>query len=601
MARRRSVRSRILISSLLSSFLAIVLFIGAIAAFRSADFSTAIRLKTEKVASRLAKSLAIPLWSYDTKTCDQIIKSELDDRDLAAIFLRENTGSLISAFGWSGGDLVAYTDEARTSAKINPSLRAKIVAPVLYRENNIGEVSVYATGAVGFRALEASIAEQAIIALLLGALVAILAFLAADRLISKRVLRLGAEIGRFSDRDLSARSRDSADDEIGKLSSAFNAMADTIQVHARRLEEAVATRTRELAEANEKLGATNERLTATVAELSAARDEVANSKRIAALGQLVAGIAHQLNTPLAAISSANRFLADGLKGQILGITKELAGIDEIDAAILEEMLEESLASDDAVDFAMLRGKRRELAALFSEAGFEDGDDLARIVIEANLHGLGSRLLEFLGTRKIRKLLAIVTAVNDIKNAGLVIDTATERAANVVRALKAYIGEGAGETKASVTLATSMENVLGLFRHLTGSGIALTTRFDRSLRVLGRREQLELVWMNLIDNAVQAMAGKGRLGIDIEREDLFAIVKIRDTGRGIDPDRRDRIFDAFLSEKGETGRLGLGLSTARRIIEDHGGSIGFESEVGRTVFQVALPIEETAAPEPAAPA
>ena len=591
MAGRRSVRSRILTSSLLSSLIVIIVFIGAIAAMRSSAFSINIQTKAEKVATRLAKSLAIPLWSYDTKTCDQIIQSELDDGDFAAIYLRENSGSLISAFGRSGHGLVPLGDEAGVRERLAGSLRAKGVAQVEYRGTVIGVVSVYATGAIGFQSLEASIAEQAIIAILLGVIVASLAFLAADRLISKRVVRLGVDIGHFSNRDLSARSRDAGGDEIGKLARAFNAMADTIQLHARGLEEAVAARTKELAEANDKLSATNERLTATVAELRAAEDEVANSKRIAALGQLVAGIAHQLNTPLAAISSANRFLADGLRGQVLRITKELAGIDEIDAAILEEMLEESLASDDAVDFAMLRGKRRELAALFSEAGFEDGDDLARIAIEANLHGLGSRLIEYLGTRRIRSILAIVTAVNDIKNAALVIDTATERAANVIRALKAYIGEGAGETKSSVALAASMEEVLGLFRNMTGSGIVLTRHFDRSLRVLGRREQLELVWMNLIDNSVQAMAGKGRLGIDIERVDAFAIVKIHDTGRGIAPDQHERIFDAFLAEEGRSGRLGLGLSTAKRIIEDHGGSIGFESEVGRTVFSVSLPAEE----------
>ena len=583
MAERRSVRSRILTSSLLSSLVVIIVFIGAIAAMNFRATSANIRAKTDMAAARLAKSLAIPLWSYDTKACDQIIKSELDDKDFGAIFLRENSGTLISAFGWSGGALAALDSEATLPSRLATAPIARGTAEISYRDTTIGVVRVYATGMVALRSLQSTIVEQAVFALLLGALIALLAFLSADRLISRRVLKLGVEIGRFSERDLSARSGDLGKDEIGKLAGAFNAMADTIQLRAQGLEEAVANRTRELAEANA-------RLSASVAELQAAQGQVADSKRIAALGQLVAGIAHQLNTPLAAISSANRSLGDSLKGQILRITKELANIDEIDAAILEEMLEESLASDDSVDFAMLRGKRREMAALFTEAGFPDGDDLARIAIEANLHGLGSRLIEFLGNRRIRNLLAVVTAVNDIRSAGLVIDTATERAANVIRALKAYIGEGAGETKSSVALAASMEDVLGLFRHLTGSGIALTTRFDRSLRVLGRREQLELVWMNLIDNAVQAMQGKGRLGIDIERSGSFAAVRIHDTGCGIAPEMRDRIFESFLAEDGRLGRLGLGLSTAKRIVEDHGGAIGFESVVGRTVFTVTLPAE-----------
>ncbi|HUX41420.1 MAG TPA: ATP-binding protein [Rectinemataceae bacterium] len=583
MEARRSVRSRILISSLVSSLIVIIAFVGAIAALNSRAFAANIQAKTDMAVARLAKSLAIPLWSYDIEACNGIIKSELDDRDFGAIFLREVSGNLLSGYAWSGRDLVALKDEASLGPQLAASPIARGTSAITYHETKIGEVRIYATGLVSLRALEATIIQQALFALLLGGLIALLAFLAADRLISKRVLALGEELGRFSERDLGARSADAGNDEIGKLAGAFNAMADTIQLHSRELEEAVAERTRELAESNA-------RLSATVAELQAAQGEIVESKKTAAIGQLVAGIAHQLNTPLAAISSANRFLSDSLKGQILRITKELAGIDEIDAAVLEEMLEESLASDDAVDFAMLRGKRREMASLFTEAGFADGEDLARIAIEANLHGLGSRLIEFIGNRRIRNLLSVVTAVNDIRSAGLVIDTATERAANVIRALKAYIGEGEGEMKSSVSLSASMENVLGLFRHMTGSGIALTTRFDRSAKVLGRREQLELVWMNLIDNAVRAMSGKGRLGIDIKREESLAVVTIHDTGCGIAPEMRDRIFESFLAEKAGQGRLGLGLSTAKRIIEDHGGTIAFESEAGRTIFTVTLPPE-----------
>lgn len=590
--RGTSVRRRILLLSLLSSAVVILVVIGAMTGLRTAAFSADLRAKTAKVAARLADSLALPLWGYDTRSCDQIIRSELSDGDLSAVYLQENSGSLISAFGRQGphGGVIAIGDGKEGMGRYASGARASFSLPVRYRDLTIGTVTVFATGTESLRGLGAGLASQALVSLLEGAVIALLAFFAADRLISKRVLRLEMEIGRFSEREPGARSGDEGPDEIGRLARAFNAMADSVQDNAESLGKAVEERTRELAEANRGLTESNAKLSDTIAELRKAQDEIVESRRQAALGRLVAGIAHQLNTPLAAITSANRFLAEELQGRILRISKNLAGIDEVDAAILEEMLSESVASDDAVDFALLRQRRREFSALFAEAGLPDPEGLADTVVDANVHGLGSRLIEFLRNKRARDILSVVEAVNDIRNAGLVINTASEKASNVVRALKVYIGEGQGGTKSSVEIAACMEKVLGLFHGATRSNITLTTSFDRGLRVLGLREQLDLVWMNLIDNAIQAMSGKGRLGIVIERSGDRAVVRILDSGRGLPREFREHVFDPFFSSTLHLGGIGLGLSTAKRIVEDHGGSIDFESEPGRTVFTVFLPAE-----------
>ncbi|HUX38522.1 MAG TPA: ATP-binding protein [Rectinemataceae bacterium] len=590
--RRTSVRRRILLLSLLSSFLVILVVVGAMAGIKTVGFSAELRSKTAKIAARLADSLSLPLWGYDTRSCDQIIRSELSDGDLSAIYLQENSGSQISAFGRQGahGGVIAIGEEKEGMAAYASRARASISMPVRYRDLTIGRVTVLATGTESLQGLGAGIASQALVSLLEGAVIALLAFFAADRLISKRVLRLEMEIGRFSEREPGARSGDEGPDEIGRLARAFNAMADSVQGHAEGLGKAVEERTRELAAANRDLTESNAKLSDTIAELRRAQDEIVESRRQAALGRLVAGIAHQLNTPLAAISSANRFLLEELQGRILRISKNLAGIDEVDAAILEEMLSESIASEDSVDFALLRSRKREFSALFVASGLPDPEGLADTVVDANVHGLGSRLIEFLHNKRARDILSVVEAVNDIRSAGLVINTASEKASNVVRALKVYLGQGQGGAKSRVEIAACMEKVLGLFQASTRSGITLTTSFDRGLRVLGLREQLDLVWMNLIDNAIQAMSGKGRLGIVIERSGDRAVVRVLDTGRGLPQEFREHVFDPFFSSTVHIGGIGLGLSTAKRIVEDHGGSIDFESEAGRTVFTVLLPAE-----------
>ena len=573
----------------------VAVFVGAIAGIKSAAFGTNLHARTTKAAARLAESLAVPLWGFDDKACDQIVLSELSDGDMDEIYLRENTGTIFTAFGRSGtgGKLAALSGDPAEEARYASAARARSVAPVKYRDLTIGEVTVYARGADSLRGLGLDITEQALIALLEGAIVAFLAFVAADRLVSRRVLRLGREIGRFSERDLEARSLDAGPDEIGELAGEFNAMADTIQRHAEGLGSAVAERTRELAEANRDLEDANERLSETISELRRAQDEVVESRRIAALGQLVAGIAHQLNSPLAAIASANRFLADDLQGRILRISRQLAGIDEVDAAILDEMLSESMAGGDTVDFSLLRARKREFAARFAEAGFADPEGLADTVVDANIHGLGSRLLEFLGNKRTRDILSVVEAVNDIRNAGLVINSASERASSVVRALKVYIGQTREGEKSSLNVATCVEEVLGLFRVSTRNNLVLVTDLDRGLRVSGRREQLDLVWLNLVDNAVQAMSGRGRLEIFVGRSGNSAVVRVSDTGRGVPAEIRDHVFDPFFATGRHAGGLGLGLPTAKRIVEDHGGTLAFESEAGRTVFTVVLPAEAEA--------
>lgn len=588
--RRRSIRSRILLYSFLASLVVIVLFVGAITGLKLGGFRSRIETSSSRTALRLASSLTLPLWSYDTETCAQILRSAFDDGDIEALFLREDSGGLIAAFGRSLGDKGLDVIEGGAEVGYADSSLARGEAEIRYRGRLIGSLRVYESGAESLRALGSSIAEQALVALLEGAIVALLAFLAADHLISRRVLKLGAEIGRFSGKDLSARSADEGQDEIGGLARGFNEMADIIQRHAEGLETEVAERTRELEEANRGLTEANRRLSATVAELREAQDEIVESRRVASLGQLVGGIAHQLNTPLAAIMSANRFLAEELEGRILRITKELAGLDEVDAAILEEMIEESLAGEDSADFPMLRAKKRELRALLAAAGIEDADAVAETVVDANLYGLGSRLLGFLRNKRIRGILSVVEAVNDIKHAGGVINAASERASSVIRALKVYLGQGQAGERESVQLAPCIEEVLALFGPSARSSIELRLHLDRSLRVRGRREQLDLVWVNLVDNAVQAMGGKGRLEIRAESRGDLVLVSVLDTGKGVPPELRGRIFEAFAATGNRAGGLGIGLSTAKRIVEDHGGSIAFESEIGRTVFTVSLPIE-----------
>jgi signal transduction histidine kinase len=145
----------------------------------------------------------------------------------------------------------------------------------------------------------------------------------------------------------------------------------------------------------------------------------------------------------------------------------------------------------------------------------------------------------------------------------------------------------------------LESTLTMLHHDLKNGINVRREYDRSLpRICGKGSELNQVWTNLIDNAIDALrekasAGKGELRVRTARENGFALVDIVDNGSGIPPEVKDRIFDPFFTTKPVGEGTGLGLDTAYRIVRQHHGNIRVDSRPGETHFQVRLPISKGA--------
>ena len=121
---------------------------------------------------------------------------------------------------------------------------------------------------------------------------------------------------------------------------------------------------------------------------------------------------------------------------------------------------------------------------------------------------------------------------------------------------------------------------------------MVREYERTLpKICARASELNQVWTNLIDNAIDAMDGKGELRIRTARELNWALVEIVDNGVGIAPEIRDRIFDPFFTTKQVGDGSGLGLDVVRRIVLGHHGDVRFESRSGETKFQVRLPLQQ----------
>jgi signal transduction histidine kinase len=172
-----------------------------------------------------------------------------------------------------------------------------------------------------------------------------------------------------------------------------------------------------------------------------------------------------------------------------------------------------------------------------------------------------------------------------------IESSTSRISDLVRAIKEYTFMDQSPVQ-NVDIAKSLENTLIIMNHKLKRGVAVKRDYEAMpLLVDSFGSELNQVWTNLIDNAIDAMGGKGELRVRTSREDGWVIVEIGDNGSGISSEVQGHIFEPFFTTKGVGEGTGLGLDTVQRIVKKHKGTIQVTSKPGDTRFQVWLPVAE----------
>ncbi|HCM26109.1 MAG TPA: hypothetical protein DIC34_06110 [Treponema sp.] len=383
--------------------------------------------------------------------------------------------------------------------------------------------------------------------------------------------------------------------EVAILSSAFNAMLDEIQRYADGMEAKVRMRTEEYERTNENLAAVNARLEAAFADLKATQDRLNLEGRLASLGRLIAGIAHELNTPLGAIASSNRAIAMELAVVLPDFPEILADMDADESAFYRGCVLRTLDGSVLHDARRERARRRSLGADLRAAGCAESGRIAEILAELGFDAIPPALPAFLASGRALPLLEFIARSAAIGRSCGIVELGVMKATRAVKALGTYIGRG-GDSESVVVdvraqLAAAVEASIGTGDRTSRRDIAVEWNGDGSALVRGDAGELARVWSILLSNALYAMADAGllRLATYLERERVIVIVE--DDGAGIPPEVRGRLFEPFFTTKPEGEGLGLGLHMARAIVGRHGGSIAFESRPGRTAFTVNLPAAE----------
>jgi signal transduction histidine kinase len=197
----------------------------------------------------------------------------------------------------------------------------------------------------------------------------------------------------------------------------------------------------------------------------------------------------------------------------------------------------------------------------------------------------------LGADAARAALIRLAASAEIANLLNGIESSVSRISDLVLAIKEYTFMDQAPVQ-NVDVVKSLENTLTILNYKLKHGVAVQRDYQRiPLLVNSFGSELNQVWTNIIDNAIDAMHGKGELGIRTYREDDCVVVEIRDNGPGIPAEVKPHIFEPFFTTKGVGEGTGLGLDTVQRIVKKHRGSIQVESQTGDTRFRVSLPMAD----------
>ncbi|CRI65016.1 Sensor histidine kinase [Thiocapsa sp. KS1] len=337
--------------------------------------------------------------------------------------------------------------------------------------------------------------------------------------------------------------------------------ADQLQVEKTQLNHVLERERRQLSEA--------------LHQLEQARLELVEQARYATLGELAAGIAHELNNPVAAMLRATTYVGEDLERVLASHPQgRLAG--EIFAAERDRTPRSTREE---------RAARRRLEAALGDTG------LAQRLFDAGIEDPDrARVLA-----ADPSSLDLVEAVAGIGSAVRNLEVASRRMCELVTSLRAY-ARPKGEPVAGIDVHAGLEDTLRLMAHRLHA-VEVVRRYGDLPPIRCHPGELEQLWTNLLANALDALGdnrgGGGRIELITDTPDLRHVrVQIRDNGRGIDPHILPHVFEPRFTTKQGAVRygLGLGLAIARRIVDAHGGTIDLRSEPGSTLVTLVLPVD-----------
>jgi signal transduction histidine kinase len=407
-----------------------------------------------------------------------------------------------------------------------------------------------------------------------------------------------------------------------KFSKAFSdseKYAKDLKLLTENLEEKVRARTVELENEKRIAEELHKQAESALVELKSTQYQLIEAERMASLGQLVGGVAHEINNPIGVIRSNSELISFNIFNTIQKVPQFFVTLTESDREIFLKIINESIENKEFLTTKEERQKKKEIKKELESIVEESSESIEYITEQILLLKLKppyKPYLKSLGKHKFKESLSValifVNQFNSITNIGI----AVEKASRVIFALRSYLNTEMFLEKKEVNLISEIEKAIHLYDNYILGKVTTLRDFPKEIKFICTAENLSQVWNNIIFNAIQAMyltekklqiiirvldeipesilLMKSSLNLETNENipsqySKWILVSFIDSGAMIPENLQDKIFTPFFTTKALGEGIGLGLYVSKKIVHEHGGKIYFSSREGQTEFSIALPL------------
>jgi signal transduction histidine kinase len=598
-------KSRIPVKFSLMVIIISLIFLGFVAIFQFQFLKKSLESDNKEFESLLVKRVKYEfiqvIWDYDKNSSKKLITAELGNKVIKSIRIRDESRNII----WMSrnGDEINFETAEPYGKQIK-----KLIIPIKFLDEPdnkiIGYLDIWLDYESIYKEFIGKFAINIIIMIVIILIIVITVLIAsivklANPLDSlrKKMIEAGNYIQKNENIDTAIRVSKNAFSEIKEMYHELDTMISRINTSSNELkkinihlEDLVKIRTDELSGSNDRLIVLNRNLEKAYEDLKTTQNHLIDSEKMIILGNLVSGIAHELNTPLGAIISSNNTMKKTIESY-KNIIIDYSDLDEKSKTLFLYLLNIVYDIDDRInDFSEDRARKKLYLKTFESCGLKDPDKYVDMLLDLGFSESEEKLKEILTVPEVLKIINDIYRISSYIKSISLIKIASEKAAIVVKALKIYSYQGQIDKKIKSDIAKDIEIILTLYHNKIKHGVEIIRKFGNIPEKHYYPERLNIVWSNIINNAIQAMNYKGKLEIDIEYKDEVIIVSFIDNGPGIPEEIKDKIFLPFFTTKKPGEGTGLGLDITKRILDEVGGNIYFESMPGNTKFSVYLKTE-----------